>query len=258
MLKGQRRVYIAAMDQLRFEALLGRVDTMSMIGGGSGETIRQDLNSLRPDFLLLDGVLSGADSLNLLVWMSANMPAPPRVLYLGREEEWTKAALSKGADAAALWNCGEEELTRLAKAAAEKPLPRLAEPWETDRMEISENLAARLGIPHALKGKDYICQAAAMLACAPQLGASYSRMLYPLIAEICAASPLAVEKAIRTAIEHTWLHGDLGAIQNLFGYSVDAERGKPTNAEFLSMLAGHVQRALSHRMADAHGKKGAG
>ena len=47
---------------------------------------------------------------------------------------------------------------------------------------------------------------------------------------------------MRTAVESTWLHGNLEAIQQLFGFSVDADRGKPTNAEFLSMLAEHVRR----------------
>ena len=248
MLNARRNVYIAAIEPLRFEALLGRVDTLTVIGGGSGEAVRRELSSLHPDFLLLDGVLSGEDSLHLLQWMGGSMPAPPRVLYLGREEEWIKAALLKGADTAALWNCGEEELIRLARVTAEKPLPRLSEPWEGERAEIAEKLSARLGIPNALKGKDYICQAVSALACAPQLGASYSGLLYPFIAARCATSPRAVEKAIRTAIEHTWLHGDLREIQRLFGYSVDAERGKPTNAEFLSMLAGHARRALAHRM----------
>ncbi|MBR5108674.1 MAG: hypothetical protein IK099_00640 [Clostridia bacterium] len=255
MLNTQRSAYIAALEPLRFEALLGRADSLSVVGSGSDEAILPDINSLRPDFLLLDGVLSGVDSLNLLRWMRDSMPAPPRVLYLGREEEWIRTALSKGADAAALWDCGDADLARLAQATAQTPLPRLSEPWEADRREISEKLAARLGISNAVKGKNYICQAVSVLACAPQLGASYSGMLYPLIAARCGTSSSAVEKAVRTAIEHTWLHGDLGAIQNLFGYSVDAERGKPTNAEFLSMLAGHVQRALAHRMKDGMEKK---
>ena len=62
--------------------------------------------------------------------------------------------------------------------------------------------------------------------------------------------PQAVEKAIRTAVESTWLSGSLNAIQSLFGYSVDAERGKPTNAEFLAMLSGDARRELAHHMVD--------
>ena len=248
MLNPGRSAYIAAMEPLRFEALLGESEQLSVIGSGSGEEILRDALRLCPDFLLLDGVLSGADSLRLLEQFGALMPAPPRVLYLGREEKWLALARQKGADAAALWDGDGRALLRLAESTAQKPLPGLAAPWEKDREETAEKYASFLGIPGALKGKQYICLALSMLACAPQLGASYTGLLYPLVASACGTSFHAVEKAIRTAVENTWLNGDLNAIQSLFGYSVDAERGKPTNAEFLSMLAGYVQRELAHRM----------
>ena len=250
MLNTGRSVYIAALEPLRFEALFGEAEKLSVIGSGSGEAILDDAMRLCPDFLLLDGVLSGMDSLGLLEQLSARMPAPPRTLYLGREEKWLRLALQKGADTAALCESNDQELLRLAETTAQKPLPDLAAPWEADRTEIAEKYASFLGIPGALKGKQYICLALSMLACAPQLAASYTGLLYPLVASVCLTSPRAVEKAIRTAVESVWLNGDLNAIQSLFGYSVDAERGKPTNAEFLSMLAGYVQRELAHRMEE--------
>jgi len=249
MLSAARSAYIAAMEPLRYEALLGRSEKLSVIGSGGGEAVWQEIKRLTPDFLLLDGVLSGLDSLRLLEQLGAELPAPPRVLYLGREERWLAPADRRGADAALLWNCGEEELLRSAEAAAERPLPKLADPWKAQRRKIAEKYAALLGIPEPLKGKHYICQAVSMLVCAPQLSASYSACLYPLIASACGTSPRAVEKAIRTAVESTWLCGKLSAIQALFGYSVDAERGKPTNAEFLSMLAGYARRDLADQMA---------
>lgn len=250
MLKPEGSAYIAAMEPLRFEALLGKSEQIAVVGSGGGEAIPEEITGLCPDFLLLDGVLSGVDSLNLLEQLRAYMAAPPRVLYLGREEKWLELALQKGADAAALWNISDNELLRLAEDVAQRPLPRLAEPWEADRMKIAERYAFFLRIPDALKGKQYICRAASMLACAPQLGASFTGLLYPLIASSANTSSRAVEKAIRTAVESTWLHGDLDAIQTLFGYSVDAERGKPTNAEFLSMMAGYVEREMKHRMRE--------
>lgn len=248
MLKTASNTFIAAMDPLRYEAALGRSALFCVVGSGSDETVFRQLCELSPDYLLLDGVLSGTDSLTLLTQMAEHMPAPPRVLYLGPDETWLEMAKQKGADKAALWHVSEEELLRLAETAASLPLSKLAKGWEETRRSISEKYAAYLGIPEGLKGKHYICLAAAMLACAPQLEASYSTLLYPLIADACRTSPRAVEKAVRTAVENTWLHGDLNAIQALFGYSVDAEKGKPTNAEFLSMLAGYVRRELMRRM----------
>ena len=248
MLKQQYSTYIAAIEPLRFEALLGQTEQLNVIGSGSGQKIPEEVLRLSPDFLLLDGVLTGLDSLNLLELLRAQMPTPPRVLYLGREERWLNLARQKGADHAMLWNCTDGDLIHSALRTAEKPLPKLAKSWESARMEIAQKYADFLGIPSVLKGKDYICMAVSMLVCAPQLSTSYTGRLYPLIASASATTPSAVEKAIRTAVESTWLSGSLNAIQSLFGYSVDAERGKPTNAEFLAMLAGHARRELYHRM----------
>ena len=250
MLNTERSAFIAAIDPLRFEALLGTSEKLCVIGSGSGETVLLDVLRLCPDFLLLDGVLSGVDSLHILEELGRKLPAPPRVLYLSREEKGQMLALQKGADETAPWRCSGRELVRLSENTAQKPLPRLAQPWEAERNKIAETYAAFLRIPDGLKGKQYICMAVSMLACAPQLGASYTRLLYPLVASRCATSPRAVEKAIRTAVESTWLSGSLNAIQSLFGYSVDAERGKPTNAEFLVMLAGYTQHRLRQRMTE--------
>ena len=250
MLNAERSTYIAAIDPLPLEALLGESAQISVIGSSDGKSILEDAQRLCPDFLLLDGVLRGVDSLYILEQMRWMMPAPPRVLYLGRDENWLAYALQRGADAAALRNSDSKELLRLAECTAQKLLPELAAPWEEARMEIAQKFAAFLGIPDVMKGKQYICLAVSMLVCAPQLAASYAGLLYPLIASRCATSPQAVEKAIRTAVESTWLSGSLNAIQSLFGYSVDAERGKPTNAEFLAMLSGDARRELAHHMVD--------
>ena len=178
------------------------------------------------------------------------MPAPPRVLYLsrGRGEGWLALALQKGADAALRADAAINEILSSAREAAARPLPRLARPWEDTRREIADGLLNDLGVSQSLKGRRYMLRAAEALACAPALGRSYSRRLYPFLASEFAASPGAVERAVRTAVEDTWLHGNLAAIQKLFGLSVDADRGKPTNAEFLAMMAEHVRRETRRRM----------
>ena len=91
-------------------------------------------------------------------------------------------------------------------------------------------------------------RAAAALACSPAQGDSYRERLYPYVAGQCGTTPQAVEKAIRTAVESAWLQGSLEGIQALFGLSVDAEKGKPTNAEFLAMLAEHIKREIQRTM----------
>ena len=82
-------------------------------------------------------------------------------------------------------------------------------------------------------------------ACAPGL---VQGKLYPHLAQRFGTAPGAVEKAVRSAIERTRLSGSLPEIQRLFGLSVDAEKGKPTDLECIAMLAEHVRRMLRKAM----------
>ena len=246
------RCYIAALNALGYEALLGREKAFFVLGStGDGQRARREIFTLQPDLLLLDGALPGLDGLALLDEMSAGMPAPPRVVYLCAGDAWQRqAALQKGADGTLDPLESPSALLAALQKTAVLPLPGLAAPWERERLHIAEGLLAQLEISPRLKGAGYIRLAIAALACAPQLGQSFSGRLYPYIGEACGAAPAAVERAIRTAVEATWLRGSLSAIQALFGFSVDAGRGKPTNAEFLSMLACHARRQLARRMEE--------
>ena len=64
-----------------------------------------------------------------------------------------------------------------------------------------------------------------------------TKVLYPTVARRHNTTPSCVERAIRHAIEVAWNRGDLDALQRLFGYTVSNTRGKPTNSEFIAMIA---------------------
>ena len=244
------RLYIAALEAESLERAFSRDPGFFVVGGSEwgGEALAEAA-SLRPDALVLDGALPGLDGLAALEKLS-RLAAPPRVVFLDR------LGMRPRADAALPFPWTEEELLRAAHAAAERPLPLLAGPWQPLREEMAEKLLERLGVKKKLKGRRYLRFAAAALACAPRLGEGLSRGLYPLTARAFATTPGAVERAVRAAVEDTWLHGDLAAIQALFGFSVDADRGKPTNAECLAMLGEHVRR-LTQKRLDGEGTSSA-
>ena len=196
--------------------------------------------------MILDSALSALDGLSLIAQLQKEMPAPPRILFLCRSQDpgWLGIAQEKGADRALLWPEEKEGWLIHALSCAESPLPALARNTLEERNALSLALLRELGVSENLKGFSYLYEAVSSLACAPQLGYSMSQRLYPFLANRFNVTPHAVERACRTAVEHTWLHGHLPAIQALFGFSVDADRGKPTNAEFFSMLAEHVRREM--------------
>lgn len=102
------------------------------------------------------------------------------------------------------------------------------------RTSISDKLD-RLGVRKELAGHKYLIAAIAMQSAIKD--APEPKRLYGNIAEYYDTTPLAVEKAIRYAIETAWIVGDIDYQHEIFGMSVDENKGKPTNAEFISRLA---------------------
>ena len=241
------RLYIASCAAESLERTFAFDPGFLVLGGSrwGREAVREAMR-LGPDVLALDSALLGMDGLEALEKLKC-MAAPPRVLFLSRMRSNIPDAQVDGL-VRDPWT--DAELLLAAHAAADRPLPILAAPWAEARRDIAEALLRRLGVKERLKGRAYMAYAAAAMACAPQWAASYSAWVYPRTAAAFGTSAGAVERAVRTAVEDTWLHGDLAAIQALFGYSVDAERGKPTNAEFLSMLAEHVRRGVEKQIRE--------
>ena len=101
------------------------------------------------------------------------------------------------------------------------------------RKAVSE-LLEQLGVRSTLSGHKYLVSAIVMQT--SLIGPPKPKRLYTLVAKSCRTTPLAVEKAIRYAIESAWTNGDIYMQNRLFGYSTDASRGKPTNAEFIARL----------------------
>ena len=244
----QARLYIASCEAESLERIFAFDPGFFVMGSSRwGAAAIEEIRRLCPDLAVLDGALMGMDGLEALNVMRG-MITPPRVLYLHRMGK-TDAATDADRTLCAPWT--EETLLAAAREAADVPLPKLAAYWEQERLSIAGGMLDQLNVSPRLKGRAYLQCAAAALACAPGLADSYSDRLYPFVAARYQTTPQAVERAIRTAVEDTWLHGSLPAIQTLFGLSVDAEKGKPTNAECLAMLAEHTRLRLRRLASNA-------
>ncbi len=166
--------------------------------------------------------------------------APPRVLAVtGEGEAGGFCDESVGQD------CTDEEFLRAARRAAAAVMPALARPMEAARRGAVGRLLDRLGMPPSLSGRAYLLLAGDMLTASPMLRERLTDGVYPAVAARFHVSRYAVERAMRTAIEHVWLRGSMDEIAVLFGMTVDPDRGKPTNGEFLSLLAEHARNQLS-------------
>ncbi|MBQ6999187.1 MAG: sporulation transcription factor Spo0A [Clostridia bacterium] len=105
----------------------------------------------------------------------------------------------------------------------------------------------RVGIPAHIKGYHYIRAAITMMTEDMELAHSVTKVLYPAVAKKFDTTPQRVERAIRHAIEVAWNRGDPAVLNEMFGYTIDADRGKPTNSEFIAMVSDIIR--LEHTYA---------
>jgi two-component system response regulator (stage 0 sporulation protein A) len=99
----------------------------------------------------------------------------------------------------------------------------------------------QIGIPANIRGYEYLRQAITLVAESPDIINAVTKRLYPMIAVEYKTTASRVERAIRHAIEVAWGRGDTDALNRLFGYTIDVSRGKPTNSEFIALIADQIR-----------------
>lgn len=106
------------------------------------------------------------------------------------------------------------------------------------------DILRQIGVPAHIKGYYYLRTAIMMAVENPQMIDAVTKILYPAIAKEYDTMPSRVERAIRHAIEISWDRGDVDVINSYFGYTVNNQKGKPTNSEFIAMIADKLRITL--------------
>ncbi len=99
----------------------------------------------------------------------------------------------------------------------------------------------QIGVPAHIKGYHYLRRAILMVLENMELLGSVTKELYPAVARAYSTTPSRVERAIRHAIEVAWDRGDVEVLNSFFGYTIQNTRGKPTNSEFIAMIADQIR-----------------
>ena len=98
-----------------------------------------------------------------------------------------------------------------------------------------------IGVPAHIKGYQYLREAISMSVEDPTLISAITKILYPTIAKKYQTTQSRVERAIRHAIEVAWCRGKMETLDAFFGYTVDNGKGKPTNSEFIALIADRIR-----------------
>lgn len=169
------------------------------------------------DVLLL---LPGGESKRLLRSLAEHpLLAPPYVLGTGAPD----GALPAVAELPVLLHAWQKE----------GRLPVMAERHLPATMDIAAALLRTLAVPGRLRAWQFLPEMCALTVVHPPLLKDLQHGLYPLIARKYGMTAAGVERSLRLCVESTWMHGSLVAMERFFGSSVDPEKGKPTNREFL-------------------------
>ena len=209
----------------------------------NGKAVLEALTHQCPDVILLDLFLPRLDALGVLSEMAQlQMPHRPRVMIMSGfdnpalEREVMQAGADyyflKPFDAAAM---AERIRTICGDGADTRPL-RQREMEKNLDMEITE-IIHQIGVPAHIKGYQYLRDAIRMAIEDEQIINAVTKRLYPAVAKKHGTTSSRVERAIRHAIEVAWDRGDVDTLTTYFGYTIHHERGKPTNSEFIAMIA---------------------
>ena len=208
---------------------------------GSGEELLDLVARQKPDVVVMDLMLAGMDGLEVLDELGENRP---KILVLSAFGGPTLAAeiSQKGGDYCMLKPCRAQSVIERARlltsAQAEEPPQE-----ENGARELERQVTAiihEIGVPAHIKGYQYLREAITLTVADMEVINAVTKVLYPEVAKKFGTTASRVERAIRHAIEVAWDRGDLETLQKYFGYTVSNAKGKPTNSEFIAMIADRI------------------
>ena len=230
-------------------AALQRADGFRVLGtAGDGEQAIRMIEEKKPDILVLDLMLAKKDGISVLKAI-ANMEHKPITLATSAflTEYVSTAAANLGVRYLMLKPCDMTALVeRLEEIRGGESL-RYPVQRRTDKVSIETlvtNIIHEIGVPAHIKGYQYLREAIIIAVNDMDVINAITKVLYPEVAKNFGTTPSRVERAIRHAIEVAWDRGDLDTLQKFFGYTVSNTKGKPTNSEFIALIADKLQLQL--------------
>lgn len=222
---------------------------MELVGAArTGREALRLLSELHPDVLLLDLIMPELDGIGVLEELGRRPPAKrPKIIVFSAvgAESLANQVLALGADYYIIKPFQPDMLcTRIWQVVHEPgriPSPSGQVPPPPSLVEAVTRLLRELNVPAEFKGHAYLREAVLLVLQDERNLAEVTKRLYPEIGRRFGASAAIVERNLRHVIEHTWTYGNLEALYAMFGSTVRANTGKPTNSSFIARIADLVR-----------------
>lgn len=248
---------LVADDNVEFGEIvcdyLSNYDDLEVVGRAEDglEAIKL-IDELNPNIVILDIIMPHMDGLAVLEhYYKAPSATKPKFIILSAvgQDKITQQAVNLGAEYYIVkpfdleilverirqLGRGDNVVNRPEQAKTQKQQQQPAKPASMES-RITQ-IMRDVGVPAHIKGYQYMRDAVLLVVDDIELISSVTKRLYPELAKRYKTTPSRVERAIRHAIEVAWTRGQVDTIHELFGYTINTKKGKPTNSEFIAMIA---------------------
>ena len=251
-----------ADDNEKMLEILGRMidedKDLTLVGKAhNGEEICNIIREKEPDVVILDIIMPKMDGLTVMEKFNHDhaVKKTPSFIVVSAvgQERITEDAFNLGAEYYMLKPFDNQVLFNRIKNLRRSGERRNREPvrqavkeegavYGVHNLEADvTNVIHEIGVPAHIKGYQYLRDAIILSVNDMEMLNSITKILYPTIAKKHQTSPSRVERAIRHAIEVAWSRGKMDTIDALFGYTVSTGKGKPTNSEFIALIADKIR-----------------
>ena len=212
----------------------------------NGEEAVSKIGHFHPDVAIIDAWLSKIDGIGVIRNCSSFNFAPDKkptyiLVSLAANTNMFMQATTAGADLCLLkpfdFPSLCEHIHSFTKTRAKSDLAQTEGSREADMETQVTKIIHQIGVPAHIKGYQYLRTAILMTIADNDVINSVTKVLYPSVAKKYQTTTSRVERAIRHAIEVAWDRGDVDILNSYFGYTIQNNRGKPTNSEFIAMIA---------------------
>jgi len=255
---------VIAEDNREFSQIIAKFissrEEFNIVGiAKDGEEALKIINDKRPDILILDIIMPHLDGLGVLEKLNKSEDNYfPKVMILSAvgQDKITQQAIRLGADYYMVkpfdFNVFISRLLQIAELDRSyndiDPTQFISKNEKSVTIDKDKDLETRItkiiqeiGIPAHIKGYLYLREAITIVIGDMDYLGAITKELYPAVADKFDTTPSRVERAIRHAIEVAWNRGKIDTIEEIFGYTINNNKGKPTNSEFIALIADKIR-----------------
>lgn len=215
------------------------------------------IKSVKPDAVVLDIVMPKLDGLGLLEKLEQDKISTNILIYsaIGNDTVVQKT-FSLGAKYYIMKPCDTQDIVaRIREACQTVPTPTsvisahpISAITESNLESVITDIIHDIGVPAHIKGYNYLREAIGLCIKDDEFINSITKLLYPTVAKNFSTTSSRVERAIRHAIEVAWNRGREEVLTDIFGYTIDTNKGKPTNGEFIAMISDSIKLKMKRAM----------